>query len=122
MQFIACLAKRIASPASTAEPLEPLLKVASAFVVERVYVVPRDSRGSWVSLCADRRGALYASDQYGPLYRIQLPAATGGEVEARPLKLPIGGVHGIDWVAHELFAVVGRSLFRFRLLLLPCGL
>ena len=75
-----------------AEPLEPILKVAGGFAVERLYVVPRDARGSWISLCADRRGVLYASDQYGPLYRIQLAAAPGGEHAVDAVKLPIGGV------------------------------
>jgi hypothetical protein len=103
-----------------AEPLEPILKVAAGFSVERLYVVPRDARGSWISLCADRRGVLYASDQYGPLYRIQLAAAPGGEHAVDAVKLPIGGAHGLTWVGEELYAVVGQrdicepGLYRLR--------
>src|SRR6476646_9915120 len=100
------------------EPIEPLLKVAAGFVVERVYVVPRDMQGSWISLAADSRGALYASDQYGPLSHVSV--ARDGSVSARPLNLPIGGVHGMTWVGDELYAVVGQreicqpGLYRLR--------
>jgi putative heme-binding domain-containing protein len=108
-----------ALPTATAdEPIAPVLKVAPGFSVESVYVVPRDSQGSWISLCADSRGALYASDQYGPLYQISLSA--DGAVAAQPLKLPIGGIHGMTWIADELYAVVGQretcqpGLYRLR--------
>src|SRR5262249_55243255 len=73
-----------------AEPIEPLLKVAPGFAVERIYVVPRDTQGSWISLAADGRGTLYASDQYGPLYQVKV--AGEGSVSAAAVKLPIGGV------------------------------
>src|SRR5262245_47528072 len=103
-----------------AELLEPILKVAPGFSVERVYVVPREAQGSWISLCADPRGLLYASDQYGPLYRIQLAPVPGGETAVHPVKLPIGGAHGLSWVGDELYAVVGQreicepGLYRLR--------
>jgi putative heme-binding domain-containing protein len=97
-----------------------VLKVAEGFAVQRVYSVPRESQGSWISLAADRRGMLYASDQYGPLHRIELPATQNGGVRVEPLKLPIGGVHGLTWVENELYAVVGQreisepGLYRLR--------
>ncbi|MBW8884988.1 MAG: hypothetical protein JF612_09485 [Planctomycetia bacterium] len=106
------------SLASAAEPIAPLLKVAPGFAVEPVYVVPRDSQGSWISLCADSHGSLYASDQYGPLYQISI--AADGAIAAQPLKLPIGGVHGMTWIGDELYAVVGQreicqpGLYRLR--------
>ena len=107
---------------ATGETFEPVLKVAAGFAVERVYEVPRESQGSWVSLCADRRGVLYASDQYGPVQRIELPAHLGGEVAVRPVKLPIGGVHGLTWVGDELYAVVGqRDVCDTGLYRLRCG-
>src|SRR3954469_24016098 len=116
--ILACSAAAISIDSiCAAERIEPALKVAPGFVVEQVYAVPRDSQGSWVSLCADRRGVLYASDQYGPLYRIDL---SGREPEVRRLKLPIGGVHGMAWLGDELYAVVGQrdvcqtGLYRLR--------
>src|SRR4051812_33753573 len=91
---------------STAQPISPVLKVAPGFAVDPVYVVPRDAQGSWISLCSDSRGSLYASDQYGPLYQVSI--AADGKASARALDLPIGGVHGMTWVGDEFYAVVGQ--------------
>src|SRR4051794_11824812 len=101
-----------------AEPIVPVLKVAPGFAVERLYVVPRESQGSWIALAADRRGTLYASDQYGPLYRVSI--ASDGAVSVQPMELPVGGVHGMTWVGDELYAVIGQrevcppGLYRLR--------
>ena len=103
-----CVYVLLLVPKVCAEPLDPVLRVAPGFAVERVYVVPRDSQGSWVSVTADPRGVFYASDQYGPVYRIELPAAASGKASVRPLKLPIGGVHGMTWANDGLYAVVGQ--------------
>ncbi|PAW65505.1 MAG: heme-binding protein [Opitutia bacterium Tous-C1TDCM] len=50
------------------------LKVAPGFAVELIYSVPGVEQGSWVNLCADDQGRIYASDQYGGLYRFTPPA------------------------------------------------
>ena len=42
------------------------------FQVERVYSVPRE-QGSWVAICFDDQGRLYASDQGPQLFRLTLP-------------------------------------------------
>jgi len=67
--------------------------------------VPR-ALGSWVSLCLDDRGRLYASDQSAGLYRV-VPAARLGEtstIERVPVEL--GGAHGLLWWRDALYAVV----------------
>ncbi len=67
--------------------------------------VPR-ALGSWVVLCADDRGRLYASDQAKGLYRI-VPAAGLGEpttIEAVPVDLD--GCQGLCWFRSALYAVV----------------
>src|SRR5918994_347114 len=46
----------LAAASVFAQPLDPVLRVAPGFVFERVYAVPRDTQGSWVSLASDRRG------------------------------------------------------------------
>ena len=84
----------LAATSNSVRAAEPVLNVAKGFKVERVLTVSKDTQGSWVSLCADERGVMYASDQYGPLYRIELPAGKNAEVSVREVKLPIGGVHG----------------------------
>jgi putative heme-binding domain-containing protein len=46
----------------------------SRFKVELLYSVPGETQGSWVNLCADDKGRILASDQYGGLYRFTPPA------------------------------------------------
>ncbi|HEX5051629.1 MAG TPA: family 16 glycoside hydrolase [Planctomycetota bacterium] len=76
--------------------------------------VPR-SLGSWVSLGADDKGRLYASDQKAGLYRI-VPATRAAElttIERVPVEL--GGCHGLLWWRNALYAVVngkGSGLYR----------
>jgi len=84
-------------------------QTAPGFTVEKIYSVPRESQGSWVALAPDRAGGLYASDQYGPLYRLTLPRKTGDTATARALALPIGGVHGLTWVGRDLYAVAAQK-------------
>ena len=42
--------------------------------MELLYSVPGGDQGSWVNLCPDDKGRIYASDQYGGLYRFTPPA------------------------------------------------
>lgn len=84
--------------------------LAAGFKAELIYEVPRDTEGSWVSLCVDPRGRLMASDQYGKLYRIT-PAPIGSESSARqtkvePVAIEIGMLQGMCWVGDRFYAVV----------------
>jgi putative heme-binding domain-containing protein len=87
----------------------PAIKTAPGFEVTCLYTVPRETAGSWVSLAADDRGRLYASDQYGPLHQITLSGEDSVSVKVRALTLPIGGAHGLSWINGSLYAVVGQK-------------
>lgn len=50
------------------------IKTLPDFKVELLYSVPGGEEGSWVNLCTDDKGRIYASDQYGGLYRFKMPA------------------------------------------------
>lgn len=50
------------------------IKTLPDFKVELLYSVPGGEQGSWVNLCTDDKGRIYASDQYGGLYRFSPPA------------------------------------------------
>ena len=50
------------------------IKAPEGFQVELLYSVPGGDEGSWVALCPDDKGRIYASDQYGGLYRFPAPA------------------------------------------------
>ncbi|HEX6810966.1 MAG TPA: family 16 glycoside hydrolase [Planctomycetota bacterium] len=83
--------------------------------VLRLLSVPR-SLGSWVSLGADPKGRLYASDQRRGLYRI-VPASGLGELtKVERVPVDIGGCHGFLWFRDALYAVVnGKESGLYRL-------
>ena len=58
---------------NTATPVANITK-PKGFNVELLYSVPGGEQGSWVNLCNDDKGRIYASDQYGALYRFTPPA------------------------------------------------
>jgi putative heme-binding domain-containing protein len=62
-----------ASGENAATPISRI-KAAKGFKVELLYSVPGPEQGSWVNLCTDDKGRIYASDQYGGLYRFAPPA------------------------------------------------
>jgi putative heme-binding domain-containing protein len=61
------------------------IKVAKDFKVELLYSVPGETQGSWVNLCADDKGRIYASDQYGALYTF-MPPAPGQPLDPQDVK------------------------------------
>jgi putative heme-binding domain-containing protein len=77
------------------------IKTLPDFKVELLYSVPGGEQGSWVNLCTDDKGRIYASDQYGGLYRFNAPAA------GQPLKPT-----DVQKVAAEIRGVNGM-LFAF---------
>ena len=76
-------------------------KTLPDFKVELLYSVPGGEQGSWVNLCSDDKGRIYASDQYGGLYRFNPPAP------GQPLK-----PEDVQKVAAEIRGVNGM-LFAF---------
>jgi putative heme-binding domain-containing protein len=91
----------------SATPVERI-KVARDFKVELLYSVPKETEGSWVSMCVDPRGRLIVSDQYGPLYRVTPPAPGGKaqDTKVEKIDLPIGEAQGLLWAFDSLYVVV----------------
>jgi len=77
------------------------IKAPEGFQVELLYSVPGVELGSWVALCADDKGRIYASDQYGGLYRFPAPAV-GATLDPKAVeKVPaeiraVNGMHFSD--------------------------
>jgi putative heme-binding domain-containing protein len=84
------------------------MKVAKGFKVELLYSVPKDTQGSWVSMCHDPKGRLIVSDQYGPLYRVTPPPVGGNPADTKVEKIPadIGQAQGLLWAFDALYVVV----------------
>jgi len=98
------------------------IHVKEGFHVERLYSVPKDQQGSWVSMCVDDKGRLIVSDQYGGLYRMT-PPPPGGTLAAsavESLEVDMGHAQGLLYAFDSLYAVVnaeehgGRGLYRLR--------
>jgi len=84
------------------------IKAPEGFKVELLYSVPGDVQGSWVALCADDKGRIYASDQYGELYRFPAPAAGQTLKAADVTKMPVNirAINGMVWAFGALYAGV----------------
>ena len=92
--------------------------VLPGFQVERLFEVPRDVLGSWVSLAVDPQGRLIASDQGDKgLFRIT-PAPLDGRGETVVERIPaaITGAQGLLWAFDALYVVcnggTGSGLYR----------
>ncbi len=90
-----------------ATPVSRITK-PEGFEVELIYSVPGVEQGSWVNLCSDDRGRVYASDQYGGLYRFT-PPVSGEELQSsdiQKLDLDIRAVNGMLFAFDALYVGV----------------
>lgn len=84
------------------------IKAPEGFAVELLYSVPGEKEGSWIALCPDDKGRIYASDQYGELYRFE-PPAPGKPLDPDAIvKVPvqIRAINGMVWADGALYAGV----------------
>jgi len=87
------------------------LTLLPGFKAEVIYHVPKGEQGSWVSLCADPKGRLIASDQNGALYRIT-PCAPGADPETtkvEKLDVAAGSAQGLLWAHDSLYVTISGS-------------
>jgi len=99
--------KKAKGSVTSATPVR-LIKVKKDFKVELLYSVPRETQGSWVSLCADNKGRLIASDQSGKLYRVT-PGAAPEDTRVEELPVDLGEAQGLLWAFDSLYVVVNRA-------------
>jgi putative heme-binding domain-containing protein len=92
---------------NTATPVDRI-KAPEGFNVELLYSVPSKKHGSWVALCANQQGTIYASDQYGGLYRFNPPAPGQSLSDADIHKVPVDirAINGMVFVDGDLYAGV----------------
>jgi len=70
------------------------LKLLPGFKAEHLYSPSENGRGSWVSMTFDDKGRMITSDQYGFLYRLELPPVGSGAQQPKIEKLNIPLVNG----------------------------
>ncbi|MEX0929221.1 MAG: hypothetical protein WD266_12110 [Balneolales bacterium] len=96
---------------------EATIQVRPGFEVQKLYSVPLERQGSWVSLGLDDKGHLIASDQQDKgTYRIRV----GGDpdhpkVDVEKILMPLSGAQGLLWAFDHLYGNVnGQGLYRLR--------
>lgn len=84
------------------------IRTAKGFQVELLYSVPGTDQGSWVNLCHDHKGRIYASDQFGGLYRFPVPTAGRPVDPAQVEKVPVDirAVNGMLFAFDALYVGV----------------
>lgn len=65
------------------------LKLQPDFKAEHLYSPSENNQGSWVAMTFDDKDRLIVSDQYGALYRMELPAIGSGKTVSKLEKLKI---------------------------------
>ncbi len=84
------------------------IKTLPGFKAELLYSVPGGDQGSWVALCSDPDGKIYASDQYGDLYSFNPPAAGGVLKKSDVSKVPVNirAINGMVFSDGAIYAGV----------------
>jgi putative heme-binding domain-containing protein len=109
-----------ANPAGS-DPKITSLKLSEGFHADHLYSPGINNQGSWVAMTFDDKGRMIASDQYGNLYRLTIPAIgsdtsqTKIKVDSIVLQIPndttkksrrIGYAHGLLYAFHSLYVMV----------------
>jgi putative heme-binding domain-containing protein len=110
MQALVAQRRGQVGPAINENKATPLsrIKAPEGFKVELLYSVPGVEQGSWVNLCLDGKGRMIVSDQYGGLYRFEVPplgqSLSKGAIEPVPAK--VRAVNGMVWAFDSLYVGV----------------
>lgn len=100
------------------------ISIEDGFLIEHLLSPSENEYGSWVSMTFDDKGRLIASDQFGALYRMNIPEING-EDSLKVEKLNIGSenldssdtskqvsfgfAQGLLWAYNSLYVVVNHS-------------
>ena len=103
-------------------PKTAKIVLPEGFVVEHLYSPSDNEEGSWVAMTFDDKGRMITSDQYGGVFRIELPpigSDTTVKLKVEKLELPskeeggekskIGFAHGLLWAYNSLYMMVAES-------------
>jgi putative heme-binding domain-containing protein len=104
----------------TGNPKLDKLKLPDGFVAELLYSPGENEQGSWVSMTFDDKGRMITSDQYGFLYRLELPPIGSDSTQkAKVEKLVVGNVadslvgmgyaQGLLYAFNSLYVMVNHN-------------
>ena len=98
------------STRNTSDEGPPEVNLPEGFSYDYLYSPSVEENGTWVALAFDDAGRLYASDQHGKLYSMDLGDTPPGEqprnIKVDSLDLDIGKANGLLWAFDALYVVV----------------
>ncbi|WP_373496247.1 heme-binding protein [Aquiflexum sp.] len=117
-----CLVLSCGKSEEKSEPLDPKLdklKLISGFKAEHLYSPGENEQGSWVGITFDDKGRMIATDQYGSLYRLEIPAIGSEDLTPKVEKLTIGSegeskigmgfAQGVLYAFNSLYVMVNHN-------------
>ncbi len=110
----------------SSDPKIANLKLPEGFHADHLYGPSENEEGSWVSMTFDDKGRILASDQYGAIYRMQVPAigdtvtkikterinipdSAGNTSDTSKKKVTIGYAHGLLWAFNSLYVMINHN-------------
>lgn len=104
----------------TGNPKIDKLKLPDGFEAELIYSPGENDQGSWVAMTFDDKGRMITSDQYGFLYRLEIPPiGSDSTVKAKVEKLVVGNVadsvvgmgyaQGLLYAFNSLYVMVNHN-------------
>src|SRR5690606_24169876 len=116
----ACSKKEESTRQLTGNPKIDKLKLPDGFVAELLYSPGENDQGSWVAMTFDDKGRMITSDQYGFLYRLELPPiGSDSSVKPKVERLHVGGVaepkvgmgyaQGLLYAFNSLYVIVNHN-------------
>jgi putative heme-binding domain-containing protein len=97
----ACADKKDLVSQESADPKVAKLKMPKGFKAERIYSPGENDQGSWVSMAFDNKGRMIACDQFGGMYRLEIPPI-GDTSKPKVEKLVIGKPDASDSGTNKL--------------------
>jgi putative heme-binding domain-containing protein len=109
------------------DPKVKKIVLPPGFVAEHIYSPSDNELGSWVAMTFDNKGRMITSDQFGALYRIELPPIgadstvkptvqkldfpkeDGAEKDTTKNKVGMGYAQGLLWAHNSLYVMVNHK-------------
>ncbi|MBZ5856096.1 c-type cytochrome [Flavihumibacter profundi] len=118
--------KKQQEPQVAADPKVAKLKLPEGFNADHLFGPSENGEGSWVAMTFDNKGRIIASDQYGSLYRMVIPAigdtstkikveqltiptAKGEKPDTSGKKIAMGYAHGLLYAFNSLYVMINHE-------------
>ncbi len=118
--LFACQQNEPDQQAEVADPKIAKLKLLPGFEAEHLHSPSENGQGSWVAMTFDHKGRLITSDQYGFLYRLELPKAGSADslkieklnitngTAADTARVGMGYAQGLLYAFNSLYVMVNH--------------